>query len=570
MSQFEEVLAFLIAAVVIVPVFRRLKSSPVLGYLAAGVALGPFGLAVVREPDEVHLLGELGVVFLLFTIGLELSLERLKVMRRLVFGLGAAQVLAVGTLLAIIGWGLGLAPAGAVVVGSALALSSTAFVLQMMVEKGELTSRHGRVSFAILLFQDLAIVPLLALVPLLGEQDASVALALGLALAKAVAATGAMMLGGRFLLRPALRLVAAARSPELFTAFVLLIVLGTGWAMVQVGLSMALGAFLAGLLLSETEYRHQIEADIRPFRGILLGLFFMSVGLMLDLRLVWQSLGPVLALVAGLLLIKAVAITALCRLARQSWSVAVRTGCYLSQGGEFGFVLIGGALTAGLLADAIGQTLLAVIALGMVATPLMVHLAQLVDRLLQARQPEPGLEPLEDAGTELVDHVLIAGFGRVGQTVAKSCARAGQSFLALDMDQLRVRRCHTLGMPVYYGDASHLEVLTAAGAERAAAAVITLDHPLEAARAVTALRAHYPKLRIFARARDLHHAARLERAGATAVVPETIEASLKLGSLVLQHLNPKDDAAIRAIEALRADNYALLGEVITAGGRDDD
>jgi CPA2 family monovalent cation:H+ antiporter-2 len=567
LSYLHDILYFLVAAVVIVPLARQLRSSPVLGYLAAGVVIGPSGLRLIEDTETAVVLAEFGIVFLLFAIGLELSVERLKILQRYVFGLGTAQVALTALPIAGVLLALGQPAEVAAVIGGGLALSSTAFVLQMLVERGELAARFGRVSFSILLLQDLAIVPLLAMLPLLGAQESSIWVALGLAAAKAAGAVGLTLLAGRFLLRPVYRVVANTRSPELFVATTLLVLLGTGYGMTLAGVSMALGAFLAGLLLSGTEYRHQVEADIRPFRGLLLGLFFISVGLQIDLGLIGGNWGIVAVSVVGLMLGKAAIIYGLCRGFGLPDEIAVRSGLLLAQGGEFGFVLVGGGVALGLVPPVVGNLTIAVVALTMALTPLSAYVGQLLSQRIARRQAVEGDVPeVGEEAEELHDHVVIAGFGRVGQTIAQVLAEANVPYIGLDMDHDRVRQCRGMDLPVYFGDASRVDVLHTAGLERARAAVITLDNPEAASHTVSALHERAPDIPIFVRARDLRHRRELERQGATAVVPETIEASLQLGGVVLHAIGAGEQAG-RIVEEYRRENYAKLGEVITPRGR---
>ncbi len=565
-THLDEVLVFLIAAVCIVPLFRWFKSSSVLGYLAAGVLVGPHALALIEDLDSVLLLADLGVIFLLFAIGLELSIERLKLMRHYVFGLGALQVLVTGALISAVVLVSGQSIEAALVIGSGLALSSTAFVIQMLVERGEMITRYGRVSFSVLLFQDLAIVPLLALLPLLGAPESSLMVAVTIAAAKAVAVVVAAVIIGRRVLRPLYRIIAASRLQELFVAVTLLVVLGAGWLMAQAGISMALGAFLAGLLLSETEYRHQVEADIRPFKGLLLGLFFMAIGMVIDLELVAREGWVILAAVLALLLVKSVLTSGLCLLFGLQRDVALRVGPLLSQGGEFGFLLVSGAMLSGVIDSDLGQLVLAVIALSMVATPGMDWLGGKLSRLVA---PKPGSRPealQEEAGT-IAEHVIIAGFGRVGQTVARVLAACGVPYIALDMDHARVTRGRAGGVPLYYGDASRVDVLEAAGIERAKAAVITIDRAAEASRAVAALHQRMPDLPIIVRSHDMRHAHQMENDGATAVVPETVEASLQIGGILLSSVGVSTDDITRVMHDFREDNYARLEALLeTKGG----
>jgi CPA2 family monovalent cation:H+ antiporter-2 len=481
-------------------------------------------------------------------------------MRRLVFGLGGAQVLLTAALIAALAWTLGMDVAAAIIVGGGLALSSTAFVLQLLVERGEQVSVSGRAAFAILLFQDLAVVPLLVLVPVFALDPASIAAALAVALLKAVLALASILLAGRFVLRPVLHAVASARSPELFVSATLLVVLGTGWLTTQAGLSMPLGAFLAGLLLAESEYRHQVEADIRPFRGLLLGFFFMTVGLSLDVGLVAERLGVLLALIALLLLGKALLIGALCLLFRLPGADALHVGLLLAAGGEFAFVVFEAAQGDGLLTAEVGQVLMAGVALSMVATPFLAEAGSRVARRLRGRAPAM-LTSLQDEALALSGHVIIAGFGRVGQIVAAVLSAAQVPYLALDLDPGRVGTCRARGLRVVYGDASRLDVLAAAGAGRASAVVVTMDQPAGVDRAVAALHEHFPALRLFVRSRNIGHRSQLVRHGATAVVPEAAEASLQLGSLVLSTLGFGADAVVRVTNDLRRADYAGLQEI---------
>lgn len=556
-----DVLIFLVAAIVVVPVFRRLRTSPVLGYLAAGILVGPHGLAVIRDSESAHTLAEFGVVFLLFMIGLELSVERLRALSRYVFGLGALQVAVTGCLIGGVAWALGVNREAAIIIGGGLALSSTAFVLQLLVERGERATPHGNISFAVLLFQDLAIVPLLMLVTLLGEGEGSFLTVMGFAIVKAAVALVLVVGGGRLILRPVYRIIAETRSSELFVATTLLVVLGTGWLMSLVGISMVLGAFLAGLLLSETEYRHQVEADIRPFRGILLGLFFMTVGMSIDITLIQSELAQITLLVIGLMVGKSIVTAALCRGLGLPVGVSVRVGLLLSQGGEFGFILFLTASGLGLLATETTQILLASVTLTMVATPVMAYVGGQFSSFL-ARREKVSVAGVEQIEEDLHDHVLIAGFGRVGQTVAKVLSAGGISYVALDMDSTRIAACRAKGMPVFFGDASQIEILNSTGASRARGAVVTIDQPATADRIVAALHEFFPDLPVFVRARDLLHGRRLEAEGATQAVPETLEASLQLGAISMTSMGVRSDEVMEIMQELRKDNYANLGDIV--------
>ena len=529
--------------------------------MVAGILIGPHALRLIVESELTGLLADFGVAFLLFAIGLELSLARLKVMRRLVFGLGGLQVVLTACVIGMAASLLGADLPAAVVIGSALALSSTAFVLQLMVERGEQVTRFGRTAFAILLFQDLAVVPLLVLIPALAPDRVSVLSTLGLSLLKAGLALILIIAVGRLILRPVFRMVDASRSAELFVSATLLVVVGMGWLSIQAGSSMALGAFLAGLLLSETEYRHQVEADIRPFRGLLLGLFFMTVGLSMDLGVVSERLTEVVLVVLGLLVLKAALIFALCMAFRLPGEEALRAGLLLAQGGEFGFVLFDSATARQVLPADDGQMLTAAVALSMIATPFLAEFgSSLASRL--RRPSQAGLGALREEAQAMTDHVVIAGFGRVGQTVAKVLAGAVVPYVALDLDTRRIARARAKGVPVFYGDARRIDVPATAGAGRARAAVLTIDQPAAIDRAVAALHSHFPNLRLFVRGRDPGHGKRLTEWGATAVVPEAVEASLQLGAIVLAATGTANEETARIIDELRRNDYAGLDTIV--------
>lgn len=549
--ELHSVLILLLAAIVAVPLAQRLRVSPVLGYLAAGLVVGPFGLGFIRDTGQAERLSEFGVVFLLFTIGLDMPLQRLQAMWRYIFGLGLAQVLLTGGAIGLGAYALGLSPQAALVVGGALAFSSTASVLQLLAERGELASRIGRVSLAILLFQDLSVVPLLALLPLLAPGGGGgIAAALGLALAKGVAAIVLILLLGRLVLRPLFRLSAMTRIRETFAATNLLVVLGLGWATAEAGMSMALGAFLAGLLLAETEYRHQVEADILPVRGLFLGLFFITVGMVIDTPFVLHHGQSVLGLSAVLLAGKPVVLWALARLFRLGAPLAIRAGLLLSQCGEFAFVIFGIALQLGLIDHDLGAILIATVAVTMATTPLMAALGRrLAGYHEKRRAPEAALVAEETA--DVSGHIIIAGFGRIGQIVGQMLAEQQRPYVAIEQSVPLVEESRRQGRPVYFGDASRAELLNAAGVERASAAIITLDQPDAAESIVAALRRTHPDLRIIARSRDAAHARRLEQAGANAVILEALEPGLQMGAAALRVAGTPAATIDRALDALR-------------------
>ncbi len=555
-----DVLIFLAAAIVVVPLLRRFRISSILGYLAAGVLIGPHAFSLVQLSSGAHALAEFGVVFLLFMIGLELSVERLRSLAGSVLGLGTMQVVITGFAIGGVAVAFGATAREAIVIGGGLALSSTAFVLQLLIERGERATGHGKAAFAILLLQDLAVVPLLIIVRLLGESEAGIAQLALLSALQAGAAIAAIVIIGRLVLRPLYRIIAAANSSELFVAATLLVILGTSWLVSLGGFSMALGAFMAGLLLAETEYRHQVEADIRPFRGIFLGLFFMIIGMTIDLPLIGGRWLEIVLLVLALMAGKSVITAVLCRLAGQSNETAIRTGLLLSQGGEFGFVIFGAAMLGGVLPNEVGQILLAAISISMALTPAMNFAGDRLARVID-KGPAPNLAAINAETQDLSRHVVIVGFGRVGQTVAKALALGGVEYVALDLDHQRVRNCHRKGMSVYYGNGGDIGILNAVGAGRASAAVITTDLSASTDQAVKALRGSFPDLQIFVRARNLRHRRDLTQEGATSVVPEALEASIQLAGIVLRAVGTNIDTIDEVEQEIRQEDYAALEEI---------
>jgi CPA2 family monovalent cation:H+ antiporter-2 len=550
------VLIILVAAVAVVSVFRRLQASAVLGYLVAGALIGPSGLSLLDNTGATTVLAQFGVVLLLFSIGLELSIERLVSLRRFVFGLGAAQVVVTSLMFSLALAALGTTTGAALILGAGFALSSTAVVLHMLVERREIASTHGRVAFAVLLFQDLAVVPLLTLIPLLGRPGASILPALGGAFVKATAAILLILAAGRLVVRPALRAVARGRTPELFTGVVLLLVLGIGWLTEQGGLSMALGAFLAGVLIAETEYRPQVEGDIQPFRGILLALFFMTVGMGLDLALLQERWLSLLSLLLALLIAKAGILIGIARLWGLPLAVAAGVGLTLAQGGEFGFVLFSLAREARVIPPETTQLAMLLVGLSMATTPLLLTAARAVTHRFDPASKDTHLEE----AAPLENHVVIAGFGRVGQTLGLLLESAYMPYVALDLNSERVAEARHRGLPVFFGDASRVEVLKAAAVERAQAVVVTLDEPESASRTVHVLRQLVPDVPILARARDVSQCERLASAGATSVIPEVVEGSLQLGGMLLRTLGESPDEVSEILDQFRRETYSRLTE----------
>jgi CPA2 family monovalent cation:H+ antiporter-2 len=549
-----DVIALLLAAVAVVPVLQRLGIPSVLGYLAAGVVLGPYTPGPVVDLEATRPLAEFGVVFLLFAIGLELPLARLWTMRRFIFGLGLLQVAVTGAIFGGLAVLMGLKPQMAVVVGATLAFSSTATALAIMVERNEAVTHHGRIAVSVLIFQDLAVVPVLALLPLLAGDSRRIAEALSLAGLKAGVAVAAIYLLGRLVIRPAYRYLSATRNPEVFMAANLLLVLAVAVLTAEAGMSMALGAFLAGLLLADSPYRHQVEADIEPFRGLLLGLFFMTVGMSINLPVVFAQAWAVLGLAVLCLVVKAGVIAVLCRILGLGWTEGMQVGLLLGQIGEFAFVVFGKAMELGLLGSRYGQTLIAAVALSMVLTPAVVALGR---RLVLRRQGAPAA--VAAPGTErLAGHVVIAGYGRVGRAIARMLGEHGIAWVALDLDAERIARAQAHRLPVYFGDASQPGVLRSIGIARARAAVITINRPRTVEQAVTVLRQTVPDLTIVARAHDRRQEAVLGLAGASAVVPETMEASLQMAGLVLRSVGIPSGEVDSSISAHRRRHYGNL------------
>jgi CPA2 family monovalent cation:H+ antiporter-2 len=528
-----EVIVVLVAAVVSVFLFQRFGLGSVLGYLVAGAVIGPSGFALVADVDTIQALGELGVVFLLFTVGLELPFERIRVMQARVFALGAAQVFV--TALAVTGVAIliGVSPRTSVVIGGALALSSTAIVLRMLVDRGELTSRFGRSCFAVLLVQDMMVGPFLVLALALGGDGEMLALAVGEAMLKAAVAVMAILGIGRVVLRYVFQQVAAVRDPDVFIALSLVVVLASGFMTKIAGLSMAFGAFLAGMLLAETHYRHQVAADIQPFRGLLLGLFFMSVGMSVDFGLTASKAGLVIGLAAGLIVLKAAILSGLALISGMRPAQSINLGILLSQGGEFAFVLMGAALGAGVVSGDIAHLLVVVVALTMMATPFLAMLGRLLEREVE-RRTVVDLETRAEETEELTNHVVIAGFGRVGRAVATQLKDAGSDFIAVDLDPHSIIEARAAGLPVYFGDATRPEILEAVHVERARAMVVAVDNPQVALRTVAMVRYIFPELKIYARAHDDNHARELARAGADTVVPELVATGHRLAGSIIE------------------------------------
>jgi len=531
MPQLSEMAIFLAAAVLAVPLFRRLKLGAVLGYLAAGVILGPV-LRLVSGVDSIMHFAELGVVLLLFVIGLELQPSRLWVLRKSVFGLGGAQVLVTALVLGLAAIALGLTWQSAVVIGFALAMSSTAFVLQVLAERKELTTRHGRSAFAILLFQDLAVIPLLALIPLLAMAPAMEhGTDAWLAALKALAVIAAVIVGGRLVLRRVFDVIARTEIQEIFTAAALLVVIGVSLLMIAVGLSMSLGAFLAGVLLADSEYRHQLEAAIEPFKGLLLGLFFITVGMSVDLSVIGREPLLIVTAVIGMMLAKAAILFAIGKLSGYTTDSARNLAVALSQGGEFAFVLFSLAGSYGIMDAVLVDRLVVVVTLSMALTPVALALNDAVSRGKRTARVEE-FDTIDEGESQ----VIIAGFGRVGQIVGRILTVKKIPFTALDRSPEQVESVRRFGRKVYYGDASRLDLLRAAKADTARLFVLAIDDVEASILTAETVRRHFPQLTIYARARNRFHAYRLMDLGCELIERETYRSSLHLSEQVLKAL----------------------------------
>ena len=548
-----DILALLLATVVVVPIFHAIRLGAILGYLTAGAILGPWGLGIITEVDEIRHLAEFGVIFLLFVLGIELKPDKLWEMRKLVLGLGSGQLLITAAILYAVSIWFGVSHHQAIIIGFGLALSSTAFCLNLLAERGGISTAMGRMSFAILLLQDLAVVPLLALVSMFAGGEVNTTES-GINLLYALSAIITLLLTGRYLLNPILGKIVASQDPEVFIAVAVLLVLGVAWIMESVGLSMALGAFLAGLMLAESHYRHQIEADILPFRGILLGLFFMTVGMGIDFGLLWSNLQNIILLTLGLMIIKATVVYTLIRISGSRHNIAMQSATLLSQSGEFGFVMFGFATTTGVLDKQIGDFLIVIIALSMILTPFIVIVTNaLLEKFYKPEKYD------DDFSNEYIDesqeHVILAGFGRVGARIGAILSAADVPYIAIDMEQTRVKVARSQGFPVFYGDACNIKVLRSAGADHAKMIVISLDDPENINRMIPLMRQYFPDMPIHARALDRQHCADLISLGVTTSVSETLETSLRLSEEVLLGNGINEEAAEKVINEFRDDYY---------------
>ena len=556
MSLLQEAIIYLVAAIIAVPISKRLGFSSVLGYLAAGIIIGPVGLRFIRDPEHILHFAELGVVFLLFIIGLELQPSRLWVLRRMIFGLGSAQVVLSAIVIGLLAWTYGFTPTAAAVSGLILALSSTAFVLQLLAEKKQLTTTHGRAAFSILLFQDLAVIPLIALLPLIGSgasgENQFDLLKVGIALAS----IAGLIIGGHFLLRPLLRIVAHSKLPELFTATALLVVIGAALFMQFAGMSMVLGAFIAGMLLADSEYRHELEADLAPFKGLLLGLFFIAVGMSVNIGLLLKEPMTILLFVVGLMAAKAIVLYPLARaFGLCNTKGALSLAAVLSQGGEFAFVLFALVAREQIIDTTQIDRLILAVVVSMMLTPVVYLIIEYVTGRT-AEKDDAEYDGMEDEGSA----VIIAGFGRVGQIIGRLLRVKGQSFTALEIDSSQVDVVRRYGSKVHFGDAGRLDLLRAAGADRAKLFVLAIDDIEGSVKTAETVIRNFPHLTIIARARNRRHAHTLMDLGITHIFRETLFSSLAMSGRVLDMLGFDQEEVRRSIDTFRERDKRLLDE----------
>lgn len=583
-AEYKDIFVFLAAAGVLVPLFNRLKVSPVLGFLAAGVLLGPDGLGrladtfawvdilTISDRSQIEVLAELGVVFLMFTIGLELSWERLKAMRRLVFGLGTAQILVCAALLGVLFYLMGRGIGGAMVLGFALALSSTAVVMPVMAERGRLATTAGRTTFSVLLAQDLSVAPILIMVAVLGSgvgEDGLSAAAIGQALASllpSVLGVGLLVLLGRTALRPMFRSVARAKNPEMFLAACLFVVLGTVFLAQFTGLSPAVGALVAGLLIAETEFRREVEVTIEPFKGLLLGVFFVSVGVGLDLDAVAVAPITIFAIAALLILVKAVAIFAVARAFKVPRGSALESALVLGPAGEFAFVILNEAIGYGGVGQDFAQGVLLSATISLFAVPFLSALAPRIDkRMLPQAVISDAPDPQADAADGETPAVIIVGYGRVGQLIGDLLGEHDIGFLAVDADPTMVSTARRDGVPVWYGDAARPDLLEKLGLPQAKAVIVTMDAPGKVDEVCRSVRQLRSDIILVARARDEKHAARLYQLGVTDAVPETTEASLQLAENALVDLGVPMGLVLATIHQKREDFRKVFQASMPAG-----
>lgn len=567
----QEVLLFLGLTGILIPLLARFNINQVLGFLAVGTIVGPFGLGLwtvefpilkyftFKDVKGAGHLAELGILFLMFTIGLELSAERLWSLRKWVFVAGTAQVVLCATALGAVTYTILGRLDTAVIMGFVLALSSTAVAMQLMTQNKTLATPLGQASFSILMLQDLAVVPLFILLGVMtGGSREDLWLTMGLTLLKSITVIALIYVVGRRLIRPVFHTFAHNKAPDVFMALTLLASLGISALTAAAGLSMALGAFLAGVLLAETEFKHEVEVTIEPFKGLLMGLFFMSVGMHIDVRFIIAAPWTIAAGVLGLFFIKSLIFTLIFKLGKLKLGKAIKGGLLLGQGGEFAFIIVGAAITGGLLQKSAGQYVMIVVGLSMFVTPFFAKLGQNISDFLATREKQDLPSNVFITPEATSGQVVIVGFGRVGRLVAQLLTEQGVSYIAFDGNARVVTKYHEQGLPVYYGNSARAELLHKIHAERASAVVLTMDEPEDALKAVIAIRNEYPHLTILARSRDEEHAVKLKQSGASIVIPETLESSLQLSGFVLQQLGFTEGHAAHVVQMERDRRIAVF------------
>ena len=554
MSLLAQIAIFLAAAVIAIPIFRRFKLGSVLGYLTAGIIIGPASLGLIKGVEATQNIAQFGIVLLMFVIGLELQPSRLWVLRRSIFVLGTAQVVATAIGVGVVAYFLfDQTWQAALVIGFALSMSSTALALQLLAERGQLNSQFGRSAFSILLFQDVSVMPALALLPLLGASEMSAAPG-GWLVIKLIAVLGAVIIGGRYVLRPMLRIIAASGVAEAFTAAGLLIVLGTALLVSQVGLSLSLGSFLAGVLLADSEFRHELEADIEPFKGLLLGLFFISVGMSANLGLVREKPFLIIGLTVCLVVFKILVLWAIGRISGLSENASRGLAISLPSGGEFAFVLFGVAAGLRIMDSQVADLLVLVVTASMILSPVLLAL---YDVTFKASESDG--RPF-DTPVELYPKVIIAGFGRFGQIVGRILRAKQIAFTALEANQTQVDFLRSFGNQVFYGDASRLELLRAARAENAEVFVLAIDDVEASVKTAQLIRQYFPHLKIFARARNRQHAFRLMDLDVRYIIRETLVSSLEMSVQVLEALGQSKSKAVETVHRFRAYDEATMAK----------
>lgn len=563
---FDSLILILLVAVLVIVVCRRIKVPPIIAYILIGILVGSDAVGWIPNISATHRIAEFGVVFLMFTIGLEFSLRKLIRMKQMVFGLGTAQVVITTVVTTVVGQWLGMSLKESIVVGCIVAMSSTAIVSKQLVDQNELGSPHGNNAIAILLFQDLAVIPFFIIISSFTHGAAALNITLLAALGKTVLAVATIFVIGQWLLRPLFREIIVSESLELFTLSVLLVTLGASWLTYKLGLSLALGAFGAGMMLGETEYRHQIESTIRPFRDILLGLFFITVGMLFRVENMLEIWPWILLLLAALTIFKVLLISGLTYIATKKVDVSARTGLVLAQGGEFGFALLTLAMSDNLLPEIWGQVVLGALLFSMAIAPVLIRFNDVIVRVLLPQsvvtEEEEAFDEAGEYSRSLNHHVIICGFSRVGQNIARLLVDENIPYIALDLDHQRVMQCQKLGSSVIYGDAAMYDMLHTCKIKQAKAIVITFETTPIALKIIEQIRSHHKKIPIFVRTHDDTELAELQKAGATEVVPSSLELSLTLSSHLLVECGVSASKITRLTNKIRKGRYSMLREVI--------